>query len=129
MQVLTAVDGIGLDDDTARGSQPGVLPNFKLKWLGQAANTAAGNVANQGIGTVGLPALGAGAEGTVTVTDSLITASSLVFVTVVNANGDTTAGARVTADVRMPASGSVVVHYKTDQAMSAAWAAWYWVVN
>ena len=82
-QVLTQIDGIGLDDDTLRGSNPGVLSGFKLKYLGQtspAVATTTASVANQEIGYVASPATtGAGVAATVTVNNTLVTANSHIY--------------------------------------------------
>lgn len=52
-----------------------------LKALGQTSNTAAGNVANQPLGTVAVPAIAINVIGTVAVTNTLITANSIVMLT------------------------------------------------
>ena len=94
-----------------------------------SGNTPAASPTNPGEGCLSLPALGAGAIGTVTITDKDILAGSVVQVTVVNLNSDATASRRVTANPLPPAVGSCVVEYKTDAAMSAAWGLWYQVIS
>jgi len=109
----TVIAGIGVDNLSAQRPSAGVLPNRKWLYHGQTGNTVVGNVGNQGIGTVALPALAAGAAGaaTVTITDSLITTTSIVLVTVRRGTTAPAAGAVATilASVEAPAAGSVVV--------------------
>lgn len=50
-----------------------------LKALGQTANTVAGNVANQPVGTLAVPAIAINVIGTITLSNSLITANSFIF--------------------------------------------------
>jgi hypothetical protein len=127
---ISVVDGIGYDDMKANGPNPGVLPGHKLKWLGQTGNTASGSVADQGIGTVALPPIAAGATGSITITDARITAASLIFVSVKDGpTPDTAAGRGVVAWAKAPTMGQVVVNYTPLATMANAWALHYWVVN
>jgi hypothetical protein len=52
-----------------------------LKALGQPANTVAGNVADQPVGTLAVPAISINVIGTITLTNALVTANSLIFLT------------------------------------------------
>lgn len=109
------VDGIWYEDVTAAthtgAPYPGTAPGVKYLALGQTGNTVATNVANQGIGTVACPALSAGAVGTVTISDSLITANSLIFCTVRRGTTTPASGAYcMVRDVMTPTSSSVVVN-------------------
>jgi hypothetical protein len=101
---------------------------------GQTGNTVANNVANQGIGTVALPALTSGATGTVTITDSRITASSLIWITVKRGTTTPAAGALagIVADLQAPGSGSCVVDLRnagTAATLSTDYVLHYLVVN
>jgi len=114
---ISAVDGIGYKDLTSiAGAQPGLLAGRKFYFLGQTDNRIASNVANQGIGTVALPALAAGATGTVTITDSLITFLSIVLLTVKRGTTTPAAGAlaAITVSGQQPSSGSVVVDIRNN---------------
>lgn len=62
----------------------------------QTVNKVAGNVANQGIGTVALPALAAGAVGTVTISDTWIHTESIIFCQVKRGTTTAVAGAVAT---------------------------------
>lgn len=131
---LSAVDGLVYDDLTASTPNPGVKSGRKWKYHGQTGNTVAGNVANIGMGTVAVPALSAAATGTVTITDSKIASTSLVWLQV--KIGTTTASAGAVATVhtscRAPGSGSVVVdvtNLGSAATLSTDYQLWYWVVN
>jgi|GEM_PF-3444853 len=134
MSARTLVDGIDLDDITAGITHPGLRSGRKWKYHGQTGNTVALNIANQGVGTGALPALAAGATGTITITNSLITTLSLIFCQV--KIGTTTAAAGAVATVltqlRAPAAGSCVVDVTNlgSAAMLATdYVLHYWVVN
>jgi hypothetical protein len=99
--------------------------------FGQTANTVAGSVANQPSGTVALANKAQNAEATVTITNSAITATSIIIVTPYNQGGDTTANVQFAADVRSVSAGSAVVHYTNLGAGTSAgtWALFYWIIN
>lgn len=131
MSVATVIDGIHLDTTQ---SNPGVQSARKWLYHGQAGNTVAGNTGNRSCGTTALPALAAGATGTFTITDSFITALSLIWLQV--KIGTTTAGAGAVATVltslRAPAAGSVVVdvtNLGSVATLSTDYVVHYWVVN
>src|SRR5690349_14848917 len=132
---LSAVDGISYDDTTATAPNPGITPGKRLKVLGQTVNKATGAVANQQIGTVDLPILAAGATGTVAVSNSQVTANSLIFVSVANETaagafaGDTTAGRCVDAWIESVGSGTFTIGYHATAAMSADWSVYYLIFN
>ena len=127
MPYPTLVDGLGLDG-LAEGINPGLLQGRKLKWFGQTANTSAGNVANQGLGTVSLPALGANTSGTVVIGDGLIGATSILLLCP-NSKGDATAGRGVFAWVESVGAGTATIGYRCAAAMSGAWDLHYLVLN
>lgn len=87
---ITAVDYLEFDADpssnlhaiTNETNRPNLgIRQHKpyLKALGQTSNTAAGNVANQPLGTAAIPAIAINVIGTVTVSNSLITANSFII--------------------------------------------------
>jgi len=87
---VSAVDYLDFDADPS-SSSPHVnfersRPNLGiregkpyLKALGQTANTVAGNVADQPIGTLAVPAIAVNVIGTIVLTNSLITANSFIL--------------------------------------------------
>ena len=138
----TSVYGIGYDNDPSNQQvqpNPGVLPAKKLQMLGQANNKVTANVANQQVGTALLSSSGgtilANTFNSVTVTNTLVTASSIIFLTAVNntANGafatDTTAARGMDVWVESVASGSFVVGYNPRANMAADWSVNYLVFN
>lgn len=97
-------------------------------------NLSATSTLNFGIGAVSLPALAAGAEGTVTINDARITPNSVVLCQLVNMNAsgvaDATALASVTCDIKgQPTTGQAVFHYKAIVAMAQVWTVWYLVLE
>jgi hypothetical protein len=105
----------------------------KISAAGQTGNTSAANVANQGIGTVALPALAAATSGTVTVTDARITTASIIQATVARGTTTPTALGSVVVAARLPGSGSCVFDVRNTHASTATlstdYTLWYWVVN
>jgi hypothetical protein len=99
--------------------------------FGQTLNTQGGAVSNQPSGAVALANKNAAAEGTVTITNSAITANSIIIVTPFNEGGNTTANVQYVADVRSITAGSAVAHYTNLGAGNAAgtWTLWYWIIN
>src|SRR5438309_2103281 len=80
---VTPVDGLGINRISSVGSSPpivGPIPGSRAAYFGQAGNTVAGNTANQAVGIVACPALAAGAAGSVTWTNSMITAQCAIRV-------------------------------------------------
>jgi hypothetical protein len=99
--------------------------------LGQPGNTVAAYTANQPTGVVALTNKNAAAEGTVTITNSCIVATSIIFLAIYNQSGDTTANVQVAADVRSIGSGTATVHYTNLGAgnMAGTWVLHYFIVN
>ena len=131
MPFPSAVDGLGVDT-LGEGINAGVLTGRKLKWFGQTAGVAAGNVANQGIGTVALPALAAGAVGTVVVGDTLVTTNSLILLTSkIGPLGDATTSRGVIVWVESVNNGVgfTLGYLSPSAAMANPWACHYLVVN
>lgn len=129
----TAVPGLKTHNNPATTGGPywlEILPGEKLFFSGQTANTAAGNVANQGIGTVALPVITAGTTGTVTISDTQIRTTSIVMLTVKQGpTPDATAGRGICVTLQAPGTGSVVVEYTPLVNMAQAWALHYHVWN
>jgi hypothetical protein len=132
---MSAVDGIEYDNLIGNSTyNPGLKANRKFKIHGQTANIVASNVANQEVGTVAVPALAAGATGTITISNTLITTTSLVQVMGWRI-GTTTpgAGAYVAPTYfAAPASGSVVLNIINPTAvaiLSTDFQLWYRIVN
>lgn len=123
-----------LDDATAATPNPMMRSGAKLTWKRQTGNTVAGNVGNAGLGTVALPALNAGATGTVTISDSLIGTASLIFVFVARGTTTPAAGAiaSIIVDAQAPTAGSVVLDLRnagTAATLSTDYVVWYLVIN
>src|SRR4051812_44549439 len=119
----TAVDYIEFDADpsssTSQINSELARPNLGirehkpyLKALGQTANTVAGNVANEPVGTLAVPAIAINVIGTITLTNSLITANSFIFTTCrkVGTDASTARGPVVWVDAL--ASGSATIGVK-----------------
>lgn len=131
---LSDVDGIGYDNPANATPNPGVLPGRKLKMLGQAGNTVASNVANQGVGTVAVPALAAGATTTLTITDSTITTASLIDLQAAYGTTPPTDGQAIPQlVVKSVAAGSAAVVVKNTDGTNAIaannYVCWYTVTN
>ncbi len=122
----TSLEGIQ-NDSTAANNQPAPNPcvaaNRQLCVAGQTANTSAGNVANQQVGTFSIPA-GTASGGTVAVANTLVGANSLVFLQV-RGNGGTISEIAVTA----VAAGTFTVTVYASGATTSAVDCWYWIVN
>jgi hypothetical protein len=131
----TSIDGLTYDDYVNNVPALGLMATRALRWFGQTINKVTGNVANEQIGTLNLPVLAATTTGTVTLTNSKITANSLIFLSVCNKTnsggaGDTTAAREVTAWVEnQPTAGSATVGYYTSVLMSQAWCVHYLIIN
>lgn len=129
------VAGLGIDDNTATNPNPGVLSGKKFKVLGQTSNNSNGTVANQQIGSAPLASLAAGASGTVVVSNSLVTANSIILVSVSNEvaagtfGGDVTAGKSVNAWIESVAAGTFTIGYHSAALMSGNWTAWFLIFN
>src|SRR4051812_18247964 len=110
----TAVEGIGIDDIKGQPAHPTLRKNRKWKYTGTTTTGVAGAAANQALGFVTLPALGAGASGTVTYTNSLITANSVIKAwTQLGPVADATAGREVNVWLESRTGGSCVIGYHT----------------
>lgn len=130
MTAISSVDGIGFKNMTDPTPRTGILAGRGWNAHGQTANTSAADVANQIVGTVSLPAVNALATGTATITNSLITTLSLIFVTVkLGATADSGAGRGLCVQLQAPAAGSCVVEYTPLINMVNAWSLHYWVIN
>lgn len=124
----------GSSDPSAGSPNPGPRTGQKFAAPAQTVSTLASTVANQTVGTVGIGALAAGATGTVTITNSLIAATSFVFCVV--AKQTTVAGAGAVATVlcapRIPGAGSCVVdvtNLGSAATLSTDYQIWYLVIN
>lgn len=131
----STLDGVSYDDNTSTTPNPGMNSGRRLKWFGQTVNKATGNVANQQIGTADLPAIAAGATSTVVVSNSLVTANSLIFLSVANETtagafaGDTTAGRCVDAWIESVAAGTFTIGYHATALMSTDWSCYFLIIN
>jgi hypothetical protein len=65
---------------------PAVGTGFRIGYQGQTANTSGSNVPNQQIGTVSIPS-GTADGAVITVPNTLVTASSLIFLQVKGSSG------------------------------------------
>lgn len=136
MAVITPIDGISVDQLGSNAPNPGLSPGRSWNVFGQTHNQSGSSVANQAEGTVSLPAIAAGASGTVTIANSLITGNSLVLLTVVNmpaagGAGDATANRGVSAWIDSIAAGTMTIGYRNDgqNIMSQAWSCNYRITN
>lgn len=130
---LSSVDGIGYDGDVTTGNRnAGWIAGRKPVSLGQTVNTVASTVADQMTGTVALPALAAAATGTVTITNALITANSMIFTQVRRGTTTGAAGAGVVTEAQAPTAGSCVISVRNPgsaASLSTDYELWYWIVN
>jgi hypothetical protein len=124
----------GIVHDSAAGSpssttaHPGIGAGFKLCADGQIANTSASAVANQCLGAVSLPAVNAGVVGDVTLSNTLITATSYILLTLVGgATEDDTVV--LYAKLKKPGAGSVHILYTPNVNMTQAATAWYLILG
>lgn len=134
-RMVDGVDGLGYDSQ----DRLQFLPGYRLRF-GQAGGAAQFNTANQGIGTVALPAIAAGATGEVTINDSTIDSTSMVFcqVTRNKSAGFTVpaagAIAGLVADVKAISTSQPNITIELRNVGSAATLAtdyelWYWIVG
>lgn len=102
-----------------------------LKALGQTANTVAGNVANQPVGTLAVPAIALNVVGTITLTNSLITANSFIFLTTRKVGTDANTGRGPTAFVDAQAAGSATIGVRAGGTAVAVstWVVHYLIIN
>ncbi len=123
----TAIEGLQMDS-TAPNNQPTPNPCIaagrQLCVAGQTANTSAGSVANQQVGTFSIPA-GTASGGMVAVPNTLVGAGSLVFLQV-RGNGGTITTVAVTA--LTAGTGFTVTVYGSGATTSAV-DCWYLIVN
>lgn len=123
----TALEGVQ-QDSTAVSNQPAPNPAIaagrELCFAGQTANTSAGNVANQAVGTCGIPS-GTASGATIAVPNTLVGASSLVFLQA-RGNGGTIQGLAVTT--LTPGSGFTITVYASG-ATTASVDIWYLIIN
>lgn len=84
-----------------------------LKALGQTANTVAGNVANQPVGTFAIPATAIAVVGTVVVSNTLVTANSIIMCSTrrVGTDSSTARGPNIWVDAL--AAGSVTFGFRS----------------
>jgi hypothetical protein len=135
----SVVDGIGYDDNTATAPNPGVMSGKKLKILGQTVNKATGNIANQQAGTALLSSSGgtilANSVNTVVVSNSLVTANSLIFLTAANEvgagtfGGDATAGRGMDVWIESVGSGTFTIGYNPRANLAQDWSVNYFIIN
>jgi|SRR5579859_92779 len=130
----TVADPFYLDDGLSQTPNGALKSGRKFVYLGQTVSTLASTVANQPVGTVAIGALNAAATTTVTITNSLIVATSFVFCQI--AKCTTVAGAGAVATLvcapRVPGTGSCVVdvtNLGSAATLSTDYQLWYWIVN
>jgi len=113
----SSVHGLFLSGPARDPEQPGIGVNMELMAFGNPTNNVNGTANNQWVGSVALPAIGAGVHTTVTYTNTKILATSRVFAQVRQKNtGDTPAGTvpaagaagSVIANAKIPVAGSIV---------------------
>ncbi len=130
IRIPTRVDGL-VQVLTDSGGRPFSGPpqvaldtGAQLGVFGQTVNTSPG-AANQAIGTVSIPITTADGA-TVTITNSLITANSFLFLQVKGSSGK-----KLTLDTVVPAGGSATFTVRTVDALAttAACDVWYWIIN
>lgn len=140
---VTPVDYLEFDSDPAgNGSQfpttetarPNLgLRQFKpfLKCLGQTANTVAGDAANNWVGTVAVPAIAVGVVGTATITNSLITANSFIFLSArkVGTDASTARGPIIWTDALAAGSATVGIRAQGVAIAVSTYVVHYWIVN
>lgn len=86
-----------------------------LKALGQPANTVAGNIANQPVGTLAVPAIATlNTIGTITLTNSLITINSFIFLSVRKVGADASTARGPFAFIDALSAGSATIGVKAD---------------
>lgn len=122
---ISPVDGIGFDELRNAVTHPGLLPGRMLKQLGQTHNTSAATVANQQTGTVLVPS-GTTDGGTITITNTLISAISMIFLQVAG-----TSNKKLLTDTVVPTAGSATFKVRTVDAAatSADCDVWYFIAN
>lgn len=132
---VTYVDYLEFDADPS-GTAP-ARPNLGmadgkpyLKALGQPLNTVAGNVANQPVGTLAVPALTAATVATIALTNTLITANSFIFLNVRRVGADTATGRGPQAWVDVQAAGSATIGVRSTVAAAVSlYVVHYLIIN
>lgn len=102
-----------------------------LKSLGQTANTVAGNVANQWVGTAAVPAIAINVIGTVVVTNSLVTANSFIFTQTRKVGTDASTARGPVTWIDAQAAGTVTIGVKAQGVAigTGIYVVHYWIVN
>jgi len=119
----TPVDYLELDADPSSNASNGNFelsrPNLGmrdhkpyLKALGQPVNVVAGNVANQPVGTLAVPAIAVNVIGTAVLTNSLITANSFILTQVRKVGTDTSTARGPVTWTDALAAGSATIGVK-----------------
>ncbi len=130
IRIPTRVDGL-VQVLTDSGGRPFSGPpqvaldtGAQLGVFGQTVNTSPG-ASNQAIGTVSIPITTADA-GVVTITNSLISANSFIFLQVKGSSGK-----KLLLDNVVPAGGSATFTVRTVDAAAttAGCDVWYWIIN
>lgn len=133
---VTPIDFLEFDADPS--STTFIRPNLGmadskpyLKALGQTANTVAGNVANQAIGTLAVPAIAVNVVGTIALSNTLITANSFIFLSVRKVGTDSSTSRGPVAWVDAIGAGTATIGVKAeDLAISASvYVVHYLIIN
>ncbi len=116
-----------------------VATGQRLRYAGQTGSNPQFNIANQGIGSKALPALAGNTATTVTISDTNINSTSIVFFQVkrAGASGATTPAAATVGFIQIVAptfcgSGSVVVDVVNTSGtaiLATDYELWYWAVG
>lgn len=127
-------DGMGWASALLSAPHPGVASGFMLHALGQEgkAFTPAALGANEMVGAVSLPAINQGVVGTVTVTNTLYTVNTGIWLAIANGNADATAALAVIAWVANRAVGTnqfSIGYMPLGANMAAAWWANYLLIG
>lgn len=133
---ITGIDYIDFDADPSTNSsaRPNLAMRENKKYLGvlgQPANTVAGNVANQAIGTLAVPAVALNVVGTIALSNSLITANSFIFLTTRKVGTDAGTGRGPLAFVDALAAGSATIGIRAGGTAVpvSAWVVHYLIIN
>lgn len=132
----TGIDFLEFDADpstsTAARPQLAIKENKAFpRCLGQPVNVVTGTVTNQWVGTLAIPAIAINVVGTVTLTNSLITANSFIMLSARKVGTDAATGRGPSVFVDALSAGSATIGIKATTVAIAVniWVVHYLIIN